>query len=67
MMRGCEDDVCGEATIHFRDENGNIIHSINTGVESCIDGGEGLGMKCSMDGSECEDKKCCSWWQIFGC
>ena len=64
-MRGCEDDVCGEATIHFHDENGNIVESINTGVESCIDGGEDSGMNCRMDGTECVPSECCPWWKFW--
>ena len=67
MMRGCTDNTCHEMTIDIYDPNAGTIETIGTGKEVCdyeYDSDKTCAVKAS---GECKDKKCCRWWQIFGC
>lgn len=59
MMRGCEDDGCGDLLV--AGPNGEII---DTGVDICSDNPDS-GTKCNMEGIECTTKNCCPWWKFW--
>lgn len=67
MMRGCPDNSCHEITLDVYDPNTDTIETIRTGKEVCDYESES-DKKCEVDASgACEARKCCAWWQIFGC
>ena len=59
IVKGCENDACGE--VYVIGENGELV---STGLEVCLDNPDS-DRKCSMDGLECSDKKCCPWWKFW--
>lgn len=66
MIRGCPDNACKPIYIRITDPDGNT-QIFESDQEYCRYG-EDSDLKCTMDqDNKCVEKKCCAWWQIFGC